>query len=305
MINEAHPAFHLWNALDSDLARRGLHGWTLVVAPDPASIFAVASLAPMFRHVHGKVHDQINLVVQAGMADVLELFASYISNTLVHPNLTPGLLDAIGGIGLFRPGSPYLADLRRHGDGRISSFLGHAGVEALDLWRYVLHLPWGAEAAPPTVPTERLEQAAERFTVLGLPAGRTAVMLRGEAAGWPETHWQAAARQLEVAGFTPCAVARPGLAPVAGTVGAEINGAELIPFCTRAGLVITADTGWTDIVLHAGCRRVVLHPDLDSLRKHTPAPASAPPPSDLLLPVRLEADEFAVRVAAAAGGAAP
>lgn len=299
MINEANPAYHTWLALDAELARRDIRGWIVVLPPGPGAVFAACSLLPAFRRAHAGTHPTVNLVVDTASAGVAELFAPYIDQTLVHPGLSAAILDAVGLLSRFRPGTPFLADPARYADGRLGQFLGHAGVDALDIWRYVLHLPWSADPVAPIVKPEHAEQAVRRFAAAGLPAGRTLVLVPEGRPGvvWPAGHWEALARRAADAGWTVCTAVATGGGPVAGTIPVALPASEAIPFAERAGWCVAASGGAGEVLVGAAVRRTVLHADLAGLKGFTAAgPWPGPEPVDLLLPPDGPAGAFADQI---------
>lgn len=301
MYNEANPAYHAWITLDAELQRRGIAGWLLALPPEPGAAFLAASLIPAFRAVHGKLSNRVNLVIDRSVAGMIDLFPAAVDQTLVHPDLSPGLLDDLTLFSRFRPGSLFVADPDRHGDGRLSSFLGCGGIVPLDLWRYVLHLPWSVEPVVPVVSAGTRDAAAARFEAAGLPRGRTcALMETGD-------DLERLAAGLRAEGWTPC-VPRPPAgrgasdAPpsVAGLPVVELGWAELIPFCGIAGAVVAGRGGWCEVLGHADCRRVFIHRDAASLKAHVATPPWA---GDGPVEVIAGEDTVAVTVAALAAAA--
>lgn len=281
MINEADPAFHAWATLDSELRRRSVTGWILALPNDPESVFLAASLLPAFRAVHGKASARVNVVVDRTLAGLPDLFPGAADLTLAHPALDAGLLDSLALFSRFRPGDVFVADPQRHGDGRLPAFLGCGGIEPLDLWRYVLHLPWGVEPVPPAPSAERRAAAAARFAATGLPAGRTCVLN-----GLTEAD-AAVAASLASNGWALCVVrtpSDPAAAVFPGAVAVEADWSEIIPFCETAGAVVAAADGRNAVLKHAACRRAFVHADADALKRRVTTPPWAAPgePADIL-----------------------
>jgi hypothetical protein len=300
MINEANSAYHAWLTLDAELSRRDIRGWILALPPDARDVAVACSLLPAFRQAHGLLHETVNVLTTPELADIVELYPGH-AQTLVHPGLTARLFDDLSLFSRFRPGGIFLADPRRHGDGRLGDFLGHAGIDVFDLWRYVLHLPWGAEPIAPQVPAARVEQAEKRFAEAGLPTGRTTVLFPGPDR--PPEHWRALADRLLSEGLQVVARADAAVAPIPGVETVALPMAEVIPFCALAGGAV-AEGGVGHLLRHVAGRIVVVHPDLKSLRGHVAAPPWTPPgPVELVVETTATAREFARRVADAEPGA--
>lgn len=278
MNNEADPAYHAWAILDAELRRREVSGWILILPTDPGGVFQAASLLPAFRAAHGKAAARISVAADRSVAGILDLFSQHIDQTLMHPALTAGLLNDLTLFSRFRPGDPFVADPDRHGDGRLAAFLGCGGVTSLDLWRYVLHLPWQAEPVAPTISAERRAAAAAGFAATGLPVGRTCVLSGLGAAT------AAVAARLRADGREVCVARTPGaVADPAEGATVNVDWAELIPFCETAGAVVAQADGRCEILKYAACPRVFLHADPAGLRRRVASPPwASPAPADVL-----------------------
>lgn len=278
MINEANPAHHAWLTLQVELARRDIRGWVLALPPDARSVAVACSLLGAFVQAHGRLDGSVNLLVAGPFADIAELWPGRATRTLVHPGVAGGLLDDLSLFSRFAPGGVFVADPFRCGDGRLDAFLGHAGVDIVDLWRYALHLPWSAEPEPPRPSPAHVERAEARLAALGTPAGRTAVLC--PELDRPVAHWAALAERLRRDGWAVAVRAPDGAsddwsAEAASALGGApvipIPLAELIPFCARAGRAV-AEGGPGYLARHIPAPVTIVHPDLRSLAGHVASP---------------------------------
>ena len=305
MPPESHPSYHLWLTLDQELMRRKVDGWTLAVPPDTDSVLAVAAFAAAFRATHGAVSARVNLVLDKRVADAAEAYAGQITQTLVHPDLSASLLDALGELGRFRPNTPFLADVTRCADGRLGAFFGHRGVDGDDLWRYVLHLPWSAPAQAPDDDDAGREAGRAAFAAARLPPGRTALLCRNPedffaaptGPVWSEAHWSRLAERLAAAGWAVASLNRPGVAPVAGTFPVAAPIRSLNAFVGAAGWAISGCRGLARLLRRALAARTLLYPDVAHLSGLMSAgPSDAPEIDDALIPTDATPEEFAARI---------
>lgn len=257
----SHPSSKVWERIRDDLRRKGVDGWLLVCPYHLGDTFLIGSLMKSFQEAHGAVAPNVYMMTDAKQADIARLFHPWVTSPVVQPDLTPALAHALGPYAAFEPNRPFIVHMLHYGDGRLGAFMGHRGVNVLDVWRYILQLPLDAPAVAPTVWPELQAQAEATFAATGLPRGRTAVLFPKAYTTPPpaDAYWVALARRLERAGWTVATSVVGNEKPFEGTVPVRFSIVETIPFVELAGWAIASRSGIADVFAYANCRKTVIY----------------------------------------------
>lgn len=260
IINRTHPATAAWETLSSDMRRSGVDGWVLVCPYHLGDTFLIGSLMKAFQETHRGRAERVYMVTDRKQAELPRLFRPWVT-AVAHPGLNPAMAHTLTPFASFEPNRPFIVHMLHYGDGRLGAFMGHRGVTVMDLWRYILQLPFDAPLIRPNVWPELTANAEAIFAASGLPAGRTAVLFPKAYTSppLPDPYWVALARRLEGMGWAVATSVVGDEQPFPGTVPVRFSIAETIPFVERAGWAISSRSGICDVFAHAACRKSVIY----------------------------------------------
>lgn len=255
-----HPAALAWERMRDDLRRDGVDGWLLLCPYHLGDTFLIGSLMKAFRETHGHVASDVHMLTDAKQADIVRLFHPW-ATPVVPPGMSPELAHRLAPFSGFEPNRPFVVHMLHYGDGRLGAFMGHRGVNVLDVWRYILNLPLDAPAITPTVWPELRAETEALFARTGLPPGRTAVLFPKAytTPPMPDPYWVALARRLEREGWTVATSVVGDERPFEGTTPVRFSIVQTIPFVELAGWAIASRSGIADVFSDARCRKSVIY----------------------------------------------
>ena len=230
--------------------------WLIAPAPHLGDTYFTCALARAFLTRHGG--DRVHVVVPRKLWGVLAIFPDAGVAPIDPADVTSPFREGRG----FQRGEPFhLRPLRFSAD--FSAAYGGRCIPFTRTYHDLLELPFPSFARP-HVPLRARDAAVRRLADLGLPPGRTAIVVPVSRSGaafsgpfWADLAGALAARGWAVA--TNVAPERPEQI-IAGTTPLPCPPEELIPAAERAGLVVASRCGVCDLLSSAHTDlRIVYH----------------------------------------------
>ncbi len=127
-----------------------------------------------------------------------------------------------------------------------------------------LHINPNTIPAKPVISKQSKRKAIELMEALGLPSGKTVVLIPYVASVKPLNGewWYKIRDKLIEKGFTVITNVGPHEKPIPGTIGLSVPFNEIIPIAEYAGWVIGIRTGLFDILSSANCKLTILYPKM-------------------------------------------
>lgn len=203
----------------------------------------------------------LTVVVPAAHMRVFELFPEFVERACVLSNLTVETCRQMASGASIEPGVPFVAHPEYLADAILMRLIGHNGFRHWDAWRLMLGLPVDQAFSWHAPQVAHVAAAKARFTALGLPAGRTAVLFpKSNAIDSTAVDWAGIVAQLYAQGWSVCCNLRPDEPTIAGTQPVDLPLGELCSFVEMAGWAIASRSGICDIMVPARCRKTIIYP---------------------------------------------
>jgi hypothetical protein len=250
-------------------------------------------LRSCFLRRHPLAPDEIGVVCQRGLGDV------YIVSALAHeikaslgarsislfvmpryafiPAIFPSVDKIIGipaAINIYKLGSYQLAKgslfYGHFPEMSLLNFAGRNGVNFLDCYKTLFHLPEDCSLQAPALPGEtELEEAGQLLSKLNAPPGRTVILcpdtvsvaLSGDST--PKEFWNTVSSELGRAGFKVLTNAGPQSWQVEGTEMIDIPLRLFRAVALTAGHVTANRSGICDLISDLDIKLVVLYPKIN------------------------------------------
>ena len=238
--------------------------WIIMVPNSLAETVAVCGLASGFveKHGHG-----ITLVIPPSHAFVVECYPNtfdrvvYMSLEDMRAFSTSGFTPAH----FFQLDFPINTWPQQHGDGRLYALyelwmdtVGRAGLDFINLYRYVLRLDWHSRFEFLRVPESSYAEAAQLISAHGIQKGKSVIIFIGNNSNAPSPAalWMKIAQLYQAKGFD---IYINKLGAMFVPKGLSIPHAKFIdiplhlavPVCEHAGHVVSGTNGFVFMALAA------------------------------------------------------
>ena len=259
IVNRRHPALSAWEDMAAELRRQGVDGWLIVCPYHLGDTYLICSLLKAFAESRSDGR-KIYLLTEPKQAEIPRLFAPWATPVAI-PGLGPEMANLLTPMSSFEPNRPFIVHMLHYGDGRLGAFMGHRSVTVMDVWRYILQLPFDAPIMSPVVWPELQERAEAAFNATGLPRGRTAVFFPKAytTPPMPDRYWIALAEELARRGWAAATSVVGDEQPFPGTVPVRFPIVDTLPFVELAGWAISSRSGICDVFAQARCRKTVVY----------------------------------------------
>ncbi|MBZ5587404.1 MAG: hypothetical protein LAO05_02485 [Acidobacteriia bacterium] len=235
--------------------------WAIGPAPHLGDTYVTCALAEGFLARHGGT--RVRVIVPPRLWSVLALFPDAAIEPLDPSELGTPFRETRG----FRPGEPFhLRPLRFASD--FEATYGGQTIPFTRTYHDLLELPFPAFSRP-RVPASAHDAAARRLNDLGLPHGRTAIIVPTSysAAAFSASFWADLAAALAARGWTVAAnvgIHEAGRS-IPGTRALPCPAEELIPIAEMAGLVVASRCGVCELIssAHTDLRILYHRPQYD------------------------------------------
>ncbi len=221
--------------------------WLVAPAPHLGDTYFTCALARAFVARHGG--DRVRVIVPPKLFGVLALFPDAPLAPLDRAAVSVPFREERG----FRPGEPFHLRPLRFAAEFAAAYAGRT-LPFTRTYHDLLDLPFPSFARPRT-PEAARDAAARRLAALGLPAGRTAVLVPVSNSGpaFSPSFWADVAAAFAARGFTVATNVAPERPerPVPGTHPLPCPPEELIPAAELAGVVVASRCGVCDLLSSA------------------------------------------------------
>ncbi|RTL57741.1 MAG: hypothetical protein EKK46_02055 [Rhodocyclaceae bacterium] len=236
--------------------------WILLVPNSLGETVVVCGLAQAFlkKHGHG-----ITLVIPESHAFIPQCFPNtfdrvvYMDLELMRQFSTTGFIPP----NFFNLDFPINTWIAQHGDGRIGSLyelwvesLGSAGLNFIDMNRYVLRLDWKAEFVAPRIPEDATRRALDIAFGLGIKLKQSVVFFVGNNTNRPAPafFWRKLAECYQARGMDVVinkygAMLQPEELAIPGARVIDLPLDIAVPFCESAGHVVVGANGFVVLAL--------------------------------------------------------
>ncbi len=292
----------------------GRQSWFFLQPYSLSDAYITCSLMAAFEAAHGSGPGAIHVILKRSHASIARLFEHQrLRVAVAEDQWMDSLATDLRSVGMR---SPLLPDqgIILHPDhldsGPVESLLGLSAPSRRNLYQYLLRLPLESQASRPVIPEACRREALALTQSLGMPAGRSVILMPFSAGPDPEPSevWNAVAAHLGERGYRTFTLTRNHATgaqcpPVPGTAALEVGLDLLLPLSEHAGWVISAMNDTVQLLGEAqlDCRKTALSTDApdgmtpDAARRKSPSQDL--PQGDITL-IRLAGDDPAKAVAA-------
>jgi hypothetical protein len=244
------------NRLLTQIKNPTKRNWILMVPNSLGETLYVCGLAKSFveKHGHG-----VTLVISETHKFIAECYANTFDQVVYLDKGTMRLFSESGYIpkNCFQIDFPYNTYPQQNGEGRIFSLvelwtdtLGKAGLDVLNMYRYILRLDWGAKFQSPVLPKEARARAAEIIEKHGIKKDKSVVLLVGNNTCKPSPAllWEKLANNYHAKGYdvivnTYKAMFTPANLNIPFAKRVDLALDVLVPICEHAGNVVSGANG--------------------------------------------------------------
>lgn len=240
------------------------HEWVLLCDYGFGDTYFVCSLLEAFRDSPQFKPDQHAIVIATKEAHrgIVEGFSHVVDRIIGYQSIDR---EAMGRFGRFEPGTPFVIHPFQYGDGRLAKFLMKDGVSILDIYRFLLGVPFDAPPSQPMLPMPVRASARAKARELGVEPGKS-VLVAPHAFSMrtmPVVFWQALIDRLNAKGYKVFLNVDPRFAlSFTGATPATLAPTEVVPFSDECGWAIASRSGLCDLLIPAQAHVSILYPYL-------------------------------------------
>lgn len=249
----------------------GRRSWFIVQPYSRGDTYLTCAAMEGFRAVHGRITDDVVVVVKASHLPIARLFERHMSRIVpVEDAQLDAIAERMRHVGVrhgLEPDRPVILHPMHMDDGRADALTRMPGFSQKHMYLHLLRLPLETPLARPEPPAHWAAAAADYAREIGMPAGRS-VILMPDANSYPavdDAFWLRLVAGLREAGwsvYTNVFGRNGGVprAPFPGTTGIRPSFDVLMPLAAHAGWVVSTLTGGMNILISARvlCRKTVV-----------------------------------------------
>lgn len=249
----------------------GRRSWFIVQPYSRGDTYLTCALMEGFRAEHGRIADDLVLVVKASHLPIARMFERHVSRIVtIEDTQLDALAEGLRHLGLrhdLAPDRAVVLHPMHMDDGRADALTRMPGFSQKHMYAQLLRLPLETPLSVPDLPEAWADEARAYAASVGMPAGRS-VILMPDANSYPtvdDAFWCRLVAGLREAGWSVFTnvFGRNGGAPrepFPGTVGIRPPLGVLLPLAAHAGWVVSTLTGGMNILISARvpCRKTVV-----------------------------------------------
>jgi len=262
---------HFLDRLCDPLRTPGKRTWFLVQPYSRGDTYLTCALIEAFLATHGKVTDDLVLLIKNSHLPIATLFEKHIPRVVGVDDeqlsqIASNLLN-MGVRSALEPDRAVLVHPMHMDDGRADALTNLPDVSQKNMYQQLLRLPFDTALSTPFIPQAWRDEAQAYAREHGITRGRS-VILMPDANSFPaieDAFWMRLVPKLKAAGWTPFTNVfgrngAPRHVPFPGSVGIAPPLNVFLALAEHAGWIVSTLTGTANILITAqvACRKTII-----------------------------------------------